>query len=96
MIGKLLGIGGTILLLVPGSAPARSPTGRARSTSGASPRSAGIGFTVSLFIAELAFTDDAVADSAKFGIFAGSILSAAIGAGIFVGAGRRSRVESAP
>jgi NhaA family Na+:H+ antiporter len=40
---------------------------------------AGIGFTVSLFITNLAFTDQRVADIAKVGIFVGSLLSGAIG-----------------
>ncbi len=41
---------------------------------------AGIGFTVSLFIAELAFEDPLLADRAKVGIFAGSIAAGVIGA----------------
>lgn len=40
---------------------------------------AGIGFTVSLFVTELAFTDVALADSAKMGIFLGSGLSGVLG-----------------
>lgn len=40
---------------------------------------AGIGFTMSIFIAELAFETDADKQIAKVGIFAASILSAAIG-----------------
>jgi Na+/H+ antiporter NhaA len=41
---------------------------------------AGIGFTVSLFVAGLAFTDAALADQAKLGILAASALAAAVGA----------------
>jgi NhaA family Na+:H+ antiporter len=44
---------------------------------------AGIGFTVALFITALAFTDQVIADQAKVGIFAGSILAGAIGTIIF-------------
>lgn len=40
---------------------------------------AGIGFTVSLFVSELAFTDAALADSAKMGIFLGSGISGVLG-----------------
>jgi NhaA family Na+:H+ antiporter len=40
---------------------------------------AGIGFTVSLFIAGLAFDDPALADAAKVGILAASTLAAALG-----------------
>ena len=45
---------------------------------------AGIGFTVSLFIAELAYTDPELTQIAKVGIFAGSIVAAAAGAVIFL------------
>ena len=40
---------------------------------------AGIGFTISLFISELAFTDDALIQQAKIGILAGSLLAAVLG-----------------
>ena len=39
----------------------------------------GIGFTVSLFITDLAFTDLSLVDGAKVGIFIGSIASAILG-----------------
>lgn len=39
----------------------------------------GIGFTVSLFITELAFEDRALADAAKVGVLAGSTAAAALG-----------------
>ncbi len=45
---------------------------------------AGIGFTVALFITALAFTDQVLADEAKVGIFAGSILAAVIGTGLLL------------
>lgn len=40
---------------------------------------AGIGFTVALFIGDLAFTDNAVIDLAKIGIFTGSIVAGVLG-----------------
>jgi NhaA family Na+:H+ antiporter len=39
----------------------------------------GIGFTMSLFIANLAFVDAAVLDAAKVGIFAASLLAGVLG-----------------
>ena len=45
---------------------------------------AGIGFTVALFIAALAFTSPEVADEAKVGIFAGSILAGILGSAILL------------
>ena len=55
---------------------------------------AGIGFTVSLFITELAFTDDDLVAAAKLGILVASILAAVIGALVLVSAGRRRVVVS--
>lgn len=43
---------------------------------------AGIGFTMSIFIANLAFRDPMLTNSAKFGILAGSCIAAVIGYGI--------------
>ncbi len=40
---------------------------------------AGIGFTVALFIAELAFDDPSIVDLSKIGIFTGSIVAAILG-----------------
>lgn len=41
---------------------------------------AGVGFTVSLFVTGLAFTDPSLGDLAKVGIFAGSLVAGTIGA----------------
>ena len=49
----------------------------------------GIGFTVSLFIAELAFTDEVLVNEAKVGIFAGSIVSGVLGAVLLARRGAR-------
>lgn len=49
----------------------------------------GIGFTVSLFVAGLAFGDGALLDAAKLGILAGSLASGALG-GVLLARARRS------
>ena len=46
---------------------------------------AGIGFTMSIFITELAFSDAAVKESAKLGILSGSLVSALLGWGVLRG-----------
>jgi len=51
---------------------------------------AGIGFTVSLFIAQLAYDDPEVVDTAKVGIFAGSLISGVVGTVLLV---RHSRTS---
>ena len=56
---------------------------------------AGIGFTVSLFIAALAYDDPLLVDSAKLGILGGSIISAAIGVAILAPGGRHPSREPA-
>jgi len=48
----------------------------------------GIGFTVSLFIADLAYPDPALTDLAKIGVFAASLAGGALGAGVLALAGR--------
>jgi NhaA family Na+:H+ antiporter len=51
----------------------------------------GIGFTMSLFIASLAFGSAATLDAAKVGVLVASGVSAVVGAGVLVVAGRRAR-----
>lgn len=55
---------------------------------------AGIGFTMSLFISQLAFGTPGLVEEAKLGILLGSALSAAIGVLWLYLAGRRGRAES--
>lgn len=50
---------------------------------------AGIGFTVSLFITDLAFDDPALADAARIGVLAGSVLAAIAGTLVLLAAARR-------
>ncbi len=86
-LGKLVGIATTVLLLVRFGIGRIPDAIRAVHVWGMA-AVAGIGFTVSLFITQLAFEDPAVVDAAKLGVFAGSILSAAVAVGILVSAGR--------
>ena len=59
------------------------PRGVGRGHLGAAAALAGIGFTVSLFVAELAFEDEALREEAKIGVLLASALAAAIGWGLF-------------
>jgi NhaA family Na+:H+ antiporter len=51
----------------------------------------GVGFTVSLFIAGLAFGDGELLDAAKLGILVGSLISGAVGCLVLARARRRTR-----
>lgn len=50
---------------------------------------AGIGFTMSLFIGALAFTDEAMMNAVRMGVLLGSALTAAAGAAILAAAAHR-------
>jgi NhaA family Na+:H+ antiporter len=56
---------------------------------------AGIGFTVSLFIAELAYPGSDLVDVAKVGILAGSLVSGLVGATLLATGHRLSRGRTA-
>ena len=89
VFGKILGIGAAVWLAVR-TGLGRLPQGvRALHVLGVA-AVAGIGFTVSLFIADLAYDDPALTETAKVGIFAGSLLAGIIGAALMTLAGRRS------
>jgi Na+:H+ antiporter, NhaA family len=88
VLGKLLGIAGTILL-VARLGIGRLPDGVRTQHVWGIAALGGIGFTVSLFIAQLAYSDPLTIDTAKFGIFAGSIVSALLGVAILL-KGRRA------
>lgn len=77
VLGKSIGIAGTTLLA------SRGRPGFTRGELAGGATLAGIGFTVALFIAELAFDDEALKDQAVVGVLAGSLLAAALGASIF-------------
>ncbi len=51
---------------------------------------AGVGFTMSLFIGNLAFTEASLLESAKLGILCGSLISALAGVGVLLAAGKKS------
>ena len=78
VLGKLLGIAGaTFLGLRMGWGTL--PEGVSNAHVWGVAALGGIGFTVSLFIASLAYDDAAVIDAAKIGILAGSLLSGVLG-----------------
>jgi NhaA family Na+:H+ antiporter len=52
---------------------------------------AGIGFTVSLFISDLSYSDPGVLAAAKMGVLAGSVVAATTGIAILLVASRRAR-----
>ena len=88
VVGKLAGIGGAI------KAGLRTrvgtlPTGVTDREVWGAAALGGIGFTVSLFIASLAYDSPGLQSEAKVGIFAGSIAGGALGAAILL-IGRRS------
>ena len=90
IFGKLLGIGGTITLYVRlglGSLP----VGVRRAHVWGVAALGGIGFTVSLFIAQLSYADPLTIDVAKIGIFSGSFISAILGITLLLRANRRDR-----
>jgi NhaA family Na+:H+ antiporter len=90
VLGKSLGIssaaGGAIALGV-----GKRPIGVRRSHLVAVAPLAGVGFTVSLFIADLAFDDPGMLASAKIGVLVGSFLSAVLGVSTLWAVTRKSR-----
>jgi NhaA family Na+:H+ antiporter len=87
VVGKFSGIAGATLLalrLRAGSLPAGVDR---RGVFGAAALG-GIGFTVSLFIVPLAYSDPTLIEAAKIGVLAGSVVSAAVGVAILAPGGR--------
>jgi Na+:H+ antiporter, NhaA family len=78
VVGKMVGIAGAAWLAVK-LGLARLPTGVDRRHVLSAAAVAGIGFTVSLFISELAFGRDDLRAAAKLGILIGSLLAGAVG-----------------
>jgi Na+/H+ antiporter NhaA len=85
--GKLIGITAATALAVRGRGTLPDGVGPAQVTGGAA--LAGIGFTVSLFVTDLAFTDPELRDQAKVGVLAASLLAAVLATILFRVAARR-------
>ncbi|WP_313606729.1 Na+/H+ antiporter NhaA [Rhizobium sp.] len=78
ILGKLIGVLGTVLLLVKlgvADLPAKASWGQMTGVA----LLCGIGFTMSLFIGLLAFNDTAVQDHVKIGILMGSVAAGTVG-----------------
>ena len=78
VVGKVIGVTGFAWLVVK-LGWGRLPSGVGWRHMTGTGMLAGIGFTVALFIAELAYTDPAVIDLSKIGIFTGSITAGILG-----------------
>jgi NhaA family Na+:H+ antiporter len=94
VVGKLSGIFGSAWL-AHRLGFATLPEGVRWHHIGAAAAVAGIGFTVSIFIASLAFSDERLVDEAKIGVLAGSVLATLLAAGI-LRLSRRSQIQSTP
>ncbi|MCY4621745.1 MAG: Na+/H+ antiporter NhaA [bacterium] len=88
--GKVVGVTGFAWLVVK-LGWARLPSGIGWQHMIGTAALAGIGFTVALFIGELAFTDHTIIDLAKIGIFTGSILAGVLGYLILRSTPKRNR-----
>jgi Na+:H+ antiporter, NhaA family len=83
VVGKLLGIAGAGFVCLRLGIGAL-PDGVHRRQVWGIAALGGIGFTVSLFIAQLAYSDPSTIDVAKVGIFAGSLVSGLLGAALLL------------
>jgi Na+:H+ antiporter, NhaA family len=81
VVGKAVGIAGASALAL-ATGLARLPSGVRFSHLAGASIVAGIGFTVSLFIAELAFDDTSLVDGAKVGILVASVIAGLLGWGV--------------
>ena len=88
VVGKLLGITAFSAIAVR-SGRGRLPEGLGRTQLTGGAALAGIGFTVALFISDLAFDDPAQQAEAKVGVLVASIVAAGLAAGLFRLAARR-------
>jgi NhaA family Na+:H+ antiporter len=95
VVGKLVGVAGAIALSVRLGVGRLPPAVTTRHVIGMA-AIAGIGFTVSIFIAGLAFDAAAQSDQAKIGILVASVVAALLGAAILRGAPARPAAPDAP
>jgi Na+/H+ antiporter NhaA len=95
VLGKALGIAGSTVLAVRGGV-GPLPRGMRRGHLPGAAALAGIGFTVSLFVADLAFDDAALRDEAKVGVLAASALAALLGAGLLARRADGGEADDAP
>lgn len=90
LFGKLVGVLGTVAILVKlklADLPAQASWGQMTGVAFL----CGIGFTMSLFIGLLAFSDPAVQDHVKIGILMGSVAAGALGSLCLAAFGRRTK-----
>jgi NhaA family Na+:H+ antiporter len=87
VLGKTLGITGSTLLMIRFRA-GTLPTGMCRREVWPVAALGGIGFTIALFITDLAFADPLLISEAKVGVFLGSIGAAMLGTVLLWTAGR--------
>jgi NhaA family Na+:H+ antiporter len=91
VVGKLLGIGGVTHIALRGGWARLPADMHAREVWGIAAL-CGIGFTVSLFVTDLALSDPILTGRAKVGLFAGSAISVLLGAGLLLVARVRAHV----
>jgi len=93
-VGKQIGVFGALRVAV-AAGLARVPAGLSWPQLYGAATLCGIGFTMSLFIGNLSFTDGTRTTELKLAVFAASIISAIMGASILWFASRKVMVESA-
>ena len=94
--GKQIGIFGTTFLLARSGVGNLPVDARARRSLWGVALLGGIGFTMSLFVSGLAFTDEAVMDVSKVAILAGSLISGLAGAAVLASIPRPVAGSAAP
>jgi NhaA family Na+:H+ antiporter len=92
VLGKLVGVAGAIVLVVH-LRIGRLPDGVTNRHVMGMAATAGIGFTVSIFVTGLAFDDPNLVDQATIGVLAASVLAATLGSIILTGGRSNRRVD---